>query len=75
MNASLKNIDEKNLLEQLNSMGEEEIADFRRKNQEHDEKIAQRTVRNFISLVLKRTIDLLAGIVGTLLLIPLTIIV
>ena len=52
MNASLKNIDEKNLLEQLNSMGEEEIADFRRKNQEHDEKIAQRTVRNFISLVL-----------------------
>lgn len=75
MDTNLKNIDEEVLLEQLNNMGKNELAEYRKRNKEHDDRIAQRTVRNFISLTLKRIIDILAGIVGTILLIPITVIV
>jgi len=75
MDSNLKNIDEEILLEKLNNMGKKELAEYRKRNKEHDDKIAERTVRNFISLVLKRTIDIGAGIVGSIILVPLTIIV
>ena len=70
-----KNLEEKEFLDHVNKLSEEEIEKMREKNQEHKEKIAERKVRNFISGFIKRIIDLLAGIFGTLLLIPFTILV
>ena len=67
--------DETEILQLINKMDESEKEQFRKINEEHNKKIAQRTVRNFISRVLKRTIDLMAGIVGTIILIPLTVFV
>ena len=49
---------EVDVLEKINNMTENEIIDFRNKNKEHDERIAQRKVRNFISGIIKRFIDL-----------------
>lgn len=66
---------EADVLEKMNNMTENEIIDFRNKNKEHDERIAQRKVRNFISGIIKRFIDILAGIVGVLMLIPLILLV
>ena len=70
-----KTYDEQKILTELNSMDEADLKKFRRENAEHDAKIAKRTFRNFISGTIKRFIDILAGVVGTILLIPITIIV
>ena len=73
--ARKKKLDEKEFLNHVNNLSETEIEKMREKNQEHKDKIAKRTVRNFISGTIKRIIDLLVGIVGTILLIPFTILV
>lgn len=74
-NTKYKESDEVSILKKLNEMTEDEINDFREKNQEHNKEIAKRTVRNFISSFIKRFIDILAGICGMIILIPLTIII
>ena len=63
------------ILNRINNMDEEELKNFREKNMLHNEKIAKRTVRNIISSFIKRSMDIIAGIIGVILLIPLTIIV
>ena len=63
------------ILHKINNMNDEELKKYRKENKKHDDKIAQRTIRNIISKTLKRIIDILAGLVGTILLIPITIIV
>lgn len=63
------------ILHQIKNMDEKELEQYRNENKEHDDKIAQRTIRNFISAVIKRIIDIFAGLIGTILLIPITIIV
>lgn len=68
-------VDEKKILDQINTLSDEEIEQMREKNQRHKDRIAQRTVRNFISGLIKRIIDLFAGIVGTILLVPFTLLV
>lgn len=67
--------DELSILNKINSMNDVEILEYRRKNQEHDSRIAKRTIRNFISGCIKRIIDILAGICGVTILIPLIIVV
>ena len=71
----MKNPNELEVLQKINEMSEDELEEYRNKNEKHKEKIAERTIRNFISATIKRTIDILAGLVGTVLLIPITIIV
>lgn len=66
---------EADILEEINNMTENEIIDFRNKNKEHDEKISQRKIRNFISGTIKRCIDIFAGIMGVIILIPLIVVV
>ena len=63
------------ILHKINNMNDEELKKYRKENKKHDDRIAQRTIRNIISKTLKRIIDILAGLVGTILLIPITIIV
>ena len=63
------------ILHKINNMNDEELKKYRKENKKHDDRIAQRTIRNIISRTLKRIIDIIAGIVGTILLIPITIIV
>lgn len=67
--------DELSILNKINSMNDVEILEYRRKNQEHDSRIAKRTIRNFISGCIKKIIDILAGICGVTILIPLIIVV
>ena len=62
------------ILHKINNMNDEELKKYRKENKKHDDRIAQRTIRNIISKTLKRIIDILAGLVGTILLIPITII-
>ena len=71
----MKNPNELEVLQKINEMSEDELEEYRNKNEKHKEKIAERTIRNFISATIKRTIDILAGLVGSVLLIPITIIV
>ncbi len=71
----MKNPNELEVLQKINEMSEDELEEYRNKNEKHKAKIAERTIRNFISATIKRTIDILAGLVGTVLLIPITIIV
>lgn len=71
----MKNPNELEVLQKINEMSEDELEEYRSKNEKHQEKVAQRPVRNFISATIKRTIDILAGLVGIVLLIPITIIV
>ena len=63
------------VLQKINMMNEDELKQYRLRNKEHNEKIQRRTVRNFISETIKRCIDILAGLIGTIILIPLTILV
>ena len=70
-----KQKDEVEILELINNMDEVEKKQFRKVNEEHNKVIAERTVRNFFSRILKRTIDIIAGIIGTIILIPLTLVV
>ena len=63
------------ILHKINNMNDDELKKYRKENKKHDDRIAQRTIRNIISKTLKRIIDILAGLVGTILLIPITIIV
>lgn len=63
------------VLQKLNMMNEEELMQYRIRNKEHNEKIQKRTVRNFISGTIKRCIDIITGLIGTITLIPITIIV
>lgn len=73
--ARAKRGNELEILHKINNMNDEEFEQYRTENKEHDDRIAQRTVRNIISAVIKRIIDILAGLVGTILLIPITILV
>ena len=66
---------ETEILRLINNMDEGEKKQFRKINEKHNEKYGKRTIRNCISKLIKRTMDLLAGIVGTIILIPLTIFV
>lgn len=68
-------VNESEILDNLNSMDEESLKQFREKNQKHMDMISKRTVRNFFSGLFKRFVDLLAGIVGVIFLLPITIIV
>lgn len=71
----IRNLDEISVLHKINSMNDEEILEFRRRNQEKNNILSKRKIRNFISNFIKRSIDILAGLFGVVILIPLTIIV
>lgn len=64
-----------NVLNIINKMSNEELTEYRKRNKEHNERIQKRTIRNFISVAIKRAIDIIAGLVGTILLVPITIVV
>lgn len=64
---SVKEID---VLNRMNDMNTVEFRAFRNENKEYDDMIAQRVVRNPISRFIKRCIDIAAGIVGVILLVP-----
>ena len=64
--------DEIEILHQMNNMSKDEVEQFRKKNKEHDDRIAQRTVRNFISRFIKRCVDIVGGLAGVIILIPVT---
>lgn len=63
------------ILKKINNMDDDELKKYRIENKTHDDKIAQRTIRNIISKTLKRIIDLIAGLIGTIFLIPITLII
>ena len=63
------------VLQKINMMNEEELVQYRIKNKEHNERIQKRTVRNFISATIKRCIDIITGLVGTITLVPITVLV
>lgn len=63
------------VLNQMNNMNTMEFQAFRFKNEEHEQMIAKRTIRNPISKFIKRTIDIFAGIIGVVLLIPICVLV
>lgn len=64
--------DEIEILNQMNNMSKDEVELFRKKNKEHNDRIAQRTVRNFISRFIKRCVDIVGGLAGVIILIPVT---
>jgi undecaprenyl-phosphate galactose phosphotransferase len=68
-------VKESEVLDNLNNMDEEDLKQFREKNKKHMDMISKRTVRNFFSGLFKRIVDLIAGLVGVIFLIPLIIIV
>ena len=74
-NNRLNHKDELDVLKEINKMDDIKLKEYRERNKVHNEKIAKRTVRNFISSTIKRTIDIFAGLLGTILLIPITIVV
>lgn len=74
-NGKLNYKNEIDVLNEINEMDEIKLKEYRERNKVHNDKIAKRTVRNFISSTIKRIIDIFAGLVGTIFLIPLTIIV
>ena len=63
------------VLQKINMMNEEELVQYRIKNKEHNERIQKRKVRNFISATIKRCIDIITGLVGTITLVPITVLV
>ena len=63
-------VNELDILSQMNDMNTMEFRAFRKENEKYDDMIAKRVVRNPISRFIKRCIDILAGIVGVLLLVP-----
>lgn len=68
-------VKESEILDNLNRMDEEELKKFREKNKKHMDTISKRTVRNFFSGLFKRIVDIVAGIIGVIFLIPLIVIV
>ncbi len=68
-------INEIDLLNDMNKMNTMQFKMFRAKNREHDDMIAKRVVRNPISRAIKRIIDIFAGIVGVVFLLPITLLV
>ncbi len=68
-------IKEMDVLNRMNDMNTVEFRAFRKENQEHDDMIAQRVVRNPISRFIKRCIDIAAGVVGVILLVPILLVV
>lgn len=68
-------VEESEVLDQLNKMNEEDLKQFREKNKKHMDMISKRTIRNFFSGLFKRIVDLIAGLIGVIFLIPITIIV
>lgn len=71
----LNHKDELDVLKEINKMDDIKLKEYRERNKIHNEKIAKRTVRNFISSTIKRTVDIIAGLIGTILLIPIIIVV
>ena len=67
--------DEMDVLNEINKMDEIKLKEYRERNRVHNAIIAERTIRNFISSTEKRIIDIVAGMVGTILLLPIMIIV
>ena len=63
------------VLQTINNMTQRELEQYRNENKIHEDTISQRIVRNLRSVIIKRTIDILAGLIGTMLLIPITILV
>ncbi|MBB1548515.1 MAG: sugar transferase, partial [Clostridiales bacterium] len=63
------------ILKEINNMTQEQLINYREKNREFVEQIEKRKIKNVISRMIKRIIDIIAGIVGSILLIPITIIV
>lgn len=70
-----RTLSEEEVLEFLSKLSDEEFEILRAKNKKHKAQIAQRTFRNKISELIKRVIDLFSGIIGSILLIPITIFV
>ena len=70
-----KHKSEEDILKDLKNMTEEELKEYRNENKNRFYKIRKRTVRNIISDIIKRCIDIVAGLIGTILLVPITIIV
>ncbi len=68
-------VNELDVLNRMNDMNTMEFRAFRRENKQHDDMIARRVVRNPISRFIKRCIDILAGLVGVILLVPILLIV
>ena len=71
----VSNLDESEVLTKLNNMSADELKAFRERNAKHRAEISKHKVKNRISAIEKRIIDLTAGLVGTILLIPITILV
>ena len=71
----VSNLDESEVLTKLNNMSADELKAFRERNAKHRAEISKHKVKNKISAIEKRIIDLTAGLVGTILLIPITILV
>ena len=63
------------ILKEINNMTQEQLINYREKNREFVEQIEKRKSKNVISRMIKRIIDIIAGIIGSILLIPITIIV
>ncbi len=74
-NKKKKQPNELDILNQMNNMNTMEFKKFRFDNKVHDDMIAKRTVRNFISRAIKRFIDIIAGVFGSLILFLITILV
>ena len=70
-----KQPNEIDILNEMNNMNTIEFQAFRSKNQKHDEMIAKRTFRNLISRFIKRCIDIVAGLVGVIILVPVFLLV
>ena len=63
------------ILNEVNDMSQDQLITYREKNREFVEKIEKRKFRNILSAIIKRIIDIIAGIIGIILLIPITILV
>ena len=63
------------ILKEINNMTDEQLINYREQNREFVEQIEKRKIKNVVSRMIKRIIDIIAGIVGSILLIPITIIV
>ena len=63
------------ILKEINNMTDEQLINYREQNREFVEQIEKRKIKNVVSRMIKRIIDIIAGIVGSILLITITIIV
>ena len=68
-------LDESEVLTKLNNMSADELKAFRERNAKHRAEISKHKVKNKISTIEKRIIDITAGLVGCILLIPITVLV